>query len=33
MSKTAGNTDLVTMEHLQEMTHEVSNGHMSDDIT
>ena len=31
--KTAGDTDLVTIEHLQEMAHGVSNGHMTDDVT
>jgi len=33
ISKTAGDTDLVTIEHLQEMAYVVSNGLMTDDIT
>jgi len=33
ISKTAGDTHLVTMEHLQEMATGDSIGHMSDDIT
>jgi len=33
ISKTAGDTHLVTMEHLQEMATWESIGHMTDDVT
>jgi len=33
ISKTAGDTVLVTTEHLYEMACGVSNGHMTDDVT
>ena len=33
MSKTAGDRELVIMEHPQEMLYGVSNGHLPDDVT
>ena len=32
ISKTAGDTVSVTIEHLQETAHGASNGHMTDDV-